>query len=50
MKAAVEPLYKCPRCGRTNFTRRGLRAHICKPSEHRPLTEAEFNKTIKDQS
>jgi hypothetical protein len=26
----TEPLFDCPRCGRKNFTARGLKAHVCK--------------------
>lgn len=26
-----EPLFDCPKCGRTNFTAKGLKAHSCKP-------------------
>lgn len=28
-----EPLFDCPKCGRTNFTAKGLKAHACKPSK-----------------
>lgn len=28
-----EPLFDCPKCGRTNFTAKGLKAHACKPAK-----------------
>lgn len=46
----TEPLHDCPKCGRTNFTARGLKAHACKPAAkavqqplkviHAPLDDA----------
>lgn len=33
MKTA-EPLHACPHCGRKNFTTRGLKAHVCRPSRN----------------
>jgi hypothetical protein len=42
-KKPVEPLYPCPRCGRGNFTKQGLAAHVCKPSEKTP---AETNPSL----
>lgn len=28
--STTEPLFDCPKCGRTNFTAKGLKAHACK--------------------
>lgn len=28
-----EPLFDCPKCGRTNFTAKGLKAHACKSAK-----------------
>lgn len=28
-----EPLFDCPKCGRTNFTAKGLKAHACKAAK-----------------
>lgn len=35
---STEPLHDCPRCGRTNFTERGLKAHRCRPANPLPAT------------
>lgn len=39
---AKDLLISCPRCGQTNFTARGLRAHRCPRKEHTPLTQSEW--------
>ena len=43
---STEPLYTCPRCQQSGFTRRGLSAHVCRGpqtgDERRRLTAAEI--------
>jgi hypothetical protein len=36
MNTTKEQLFECPRCGRKNFTARGLKAHVCKGAGRAP--------------
>lgn len=38
-----EPLFSCPRCQAPNFTRRGLRSHVCRKNGRKPLPKAEVD-------
>lgn len=46
--STTEPLFDCPKCGRTNFTARGLKAHACKPAKAALVTKAPALKSGRD--
>lgn len=46
--STTEPLFDCPKCGRTNFTAKGLKAHACKPAKTAIVTKAPALKSGRD--
>jgi len=42
----LSKLYTCPKCGKPNFTARGLRGHVCRENGRKPLTKDEVETVI----
>lgn len=50
MKPA-EPLHTCPKCGRKNFTTRGLKAHVCRPDRNpSPMAKTSPTSTVSSKT